>query len=161
MVRVGDAHIGGGICGDVGDHIVVNSRVVRIQPHIHGDVRIQLFKIPDGLLINGGLPLVGVVLGPEGNGVLLCGVKGFRHRVVKLRRAGVFRQGSVAAGEQQQRRKQEDDDFFHPLVPPLATPAMIFFRKSRNRTISGREMTTTAAIMAGMFSRPKPLSRIS
>ena len=38
---------------------------------------------------------------------------------------------------------------------------MIFFRKIRNRTISGTEMTTTAAIMAGMFSRPKPFSRIS
>ena len=38
---------------------------------------------------------------------------------------------------------------------------MIFRRKIRNSTISGTEMTTTAAIMAGMFSRPKPFSRIS
>ena len=48
-----------------------------------------------------------------------------------------------------------------PLVPPLATPAMIFLWKIKNRMIRGREMTTTAAIMAGIFSRPKPFSRIS
>ena len=38
---------------------------------------------------------------------------------------------------------------------------MIFLWKIRNSTISGTEMTTTAAIIAGMFSRPKPFSRIS
>ena len=37
---------------------------------------------------------------------------------------------------------------------------MIFLRKSRNSTTSGTEITTTAAIIAGMFSRPKPFSRI-
>ena len=40
---------------------------------------------------------------------------------------------------------------FHPFVPPLATPSMIFFRKTRNRTIRGREITTTAAIIEGIF----------
>ena len=49
----------------------------------------------------------------------------------------------------------------YPFVPPLATPSMIFLRKIKNSTISGTEMTTTAAIIAGMFSRPKPFSRIS
>ena len=38
---------------------------------------------------------------------------------------------------------------------------MILLRKIRNSTISGTEITTTAAIIAGMFSRPKPFSRIS
>ena len=38
---------------------------------------------------------------------------------------------------------------------------MIFFRKMRKRTINGTLMTTTAAIIAGVFSRPKPFSRIS
>ncbi len=49
----------------------------------------------------------------------------------------------------------------HPFVPPLDTPSIIFFRNARNRTISGTEITTTAAIIAGTFSRPKPFSRIS
>ena len=40
-------------------------------------------------------------------------------------------------------------------------PAMIFLRKIRNSTISGAEMTQTAAIMAGILSLPKPFSRIS
>lgn len=38
---------------------------------------------------------------------------------------------------------------------------MTLRRKIRNSAISGAEMTTTAAIIAGMFSRPKPFSRIS
>ena len=38
---------------------------------------------------------------------------------------------------------------------------MIFLRKIRKRTISGTEMATTAAIMAGTFARPKPFWRIS
>ena len=67
------------------------------------------------------------------------------------------------AEEHQQRQKEGRESVSpdHPLVPPLETPAMTFLRKIRNSTISGTEMTTTAAIMAGMFSRPKPFSRIS
>ena len=49
----------------------------------------------------------------------------------------------------------------HPFVPPLETPSMIFLWKSRNSKMSGRDTITTAAIMAGMFSRPRPFSRIS
>ena len=52
-------------------------------------------------------------------------------------------------------------EFFHPFVPPLATPSMIFLRKTRKRMIKGRLITTTAAIIAGIFSRPKPFSLIS
>ena len=37
---------------------------------------------------------------------------------------------------------------------------MILLRKTRKSTISGMEITTTAAIMAGMLSRPKPCSRL-
>lgn len=47
------------------------------------------------------------------------------------------------------------------MVPPRATPDMICFRYPRNSRIRGMEITTTAAIIAGMFARPKPLSRIS
>ena len=74
--------------------------------------------------------------------------------------------GIVAAGQshqrcQHQQQRQKFAKFHHPLVPPLETPSMIFLRNTRNSTISGTEMTTTAAIMAGMFSLPKPFSRIS
>jgi prepilin-type N-terminal cleavage/methylation domain-containing protein len=71
---------------------------------------------------------------------------------------------AVTAAEQRQQKKAQQGGSKasdHPLVPPLDTPAMIFFRKIRNRMISGTEMTTTAAIIAGIFSRPKPFSRIS
>ena len=37
---------------------------------------------------------------------------------------------------------------------------MIFLWKMRKMMISGIEMTTTAAIIAGMFSLPNPDSRI-
>ena len=37
---------------------------------------------------------------------------------------------------------------------------MIFLRKTKNSKISGTEMTSTAAIMAGIFSRQKPFSRM-
>ena len=49
----------------------------------------------------------------------------------------------------------------HPFVPPLDTPSMTFFLNIRNSTISGTDITTTAAIIAGTFSRPNPFSRIS
>ena len=51
--------------------------------------------------------------------------------------------------------------FSYPFVPLLETPSMIFSRKIRKSTTSGIEITTTAAIMAGIFSRPNPFSRIS
>ena len=37
---------------------------------------------------------------------------------------------------------------------------MIFFLKMMKRIISGSETATTAAIIAGTFSRPNPFSRI-
>ena len=49
----------------------------------------------------------------------------------------------------------------YPFVPPLDTPAMILSRKARNSTISGTLTATTAAIIAGISCRPKPLSRIA
>ena len=64
-------------------------------------------------------------------------------------------------GEDQDQEKDKGKLLFHPFVPPLETPAMIFFRKTRNSTISGTLITTTAAIIAGVFSRPKPFSRIA
>ena len=158
MVRVGDAHVGGGSRGDVGDHVVIDVPVVGVQPQIHGDVGVQLLKIRDGLLVDVGLGHVGVVLRPKGD--LIVPLNALR---LGGHRKGGLLPGAVAGREAQPQghRQQEREKPFHPLVPPCDTPSMIFFRKARNSRISGTLMTTTAAIMAGMFSRPKPFSLIS
>ncbi len=164
MVGVGDADVGGGVRGDVGNDVVVDFAVVRIQPEIHGDVGIQRFKVRNGLLVDVHLSHVGVVFCPEGDLIPPGGVKLIGNRI-GTGSGGILPGGkrTVAAGEGkgQHKGKGEGKQLFHPFTPPLETPSMIFFRKIRNRTISGREMATTAAIMAGMFSRPKPFSRIS
>ena len=157
VVGIGDADIGGGVRCDIGNDIVVNLAVVRIQPQIYRDIGIQRFEVRNGLLVDLHLGHVGIVLCPEGNLEITGRIKGFRDFKNLLLR------GAVTAGKrcQQNDGKEYGNDSFHPFIPPLETPAMIFFRKIRNRTISGTEMTTTAAIMAGIFSRPKPFSRIS
>ena len=49
VVRVGDAHVGGGAGGDVGDDVVVDVAVVGVQPQVHGDVGVQRLKVLNGL----------------------------------------------------------------------------------------------------------------
>ena len=156
VIRVGDTHIGGGVCGNVGDHIVVNETVVGVKLQLYGDVGIQLLKIFNCFFVDLNLGGVTVVFRPEGDLVIFGGVKAFRHL-----EHGFFL-GAVTAGkaEKQGNYQQKRYQFFHPLVPPLATPSMIRLRKIKNRTISGAEITHTAAIMAGILSLPKPLSRI-
>ena len=164
VVGVGDADVGGGVGCDVGDDVVVDFAVIRVQPEIHGDVGIQRFKVRNGLLVDVHLSHVGIVFCPEGDLIAPGGVKVVRNRVGDGS-GGILPGGqrTVAAGEGkgQHKGKRERKQLFHPFTPPLETPSMIFLRKIRNSTISGREMATTAAIMAGMFSRPKPFSRIS
>ena len=158
MVRVGNTDIGRCIGGDIGDDVVVNGAVVRIGTDIHMNVGVEGLKVLNGLFIDLDLGLVGIVLGPEGNVVISGGVEFFRQL------KGYTFGGSVAACQQsaadkdqhQHKRQKSSSGLFHPLIPPLETPAMIFLRKIRKRTISGTEMATTAAIMAGTFSRPKP-----
>ena len=158
VVGVGDAHIGRGVGGDVGDDIVVDLAVVGIQPQLHRDVGVQRLKIGDGFVIDIHLCLVGVVLGPECDLVLPGLVKAVRYG------EGILPAGAVAAAQRQQGEQRQQRGnirlFHHPLVPPLETPSMILLRNRRNSTISGTEMTTTA-IMAGIFSRPKPFSRMA
>ena len=156
VVGIGDAHVGSGFGGNIGDDIVIDAAVIGIKPQIDLDIGIQLLKIGDGLFINSYLGQVGVVFCPEGDLVLSGFVKALRNG------KGVRFSGAVTAaqGQQTAQRQKQSGDLSHPLVPPLETPSMILLRKIRNSTISGREMTTTAAIMAGMFSRPKPLSRM-
>ncbi len=158
MVGVGDADIRGGIGGDIGDDVIVDLAVVGIQAHIHVNIGIERLEIINGLLIDLRLCLVGVILGPEDDLIVSGGIQGLRDlKGTDLARA-------VAGAEEKQGGQEEDKEaktLSHPLVPPLETPSMIFLWKTRKRTIRGTEMTTTAAIMAGMFSRPKPFSRIS
>ena len=71
---------------------------------------------------------------------------------------------AVAGGERKEKRrnKQKNNNFLHhPFVPPLETPDIILRLKMRKITISGTEIATTAAIIAGTLSRPKPFSRIA
>ena len=158
VVRVGDAYVGRGGGGNVGDDVVVDLGIVGVKADRHVDIGIKLLKVRHRLLIDLYLGLVGVVLGPEGDVVVPAFVKALRDlKYASLPRAVAARQQGQTA---QQPKRREDAPDLHPLVPPLETPSMIFLRKIRNRTISGRDTATTAAIMAGMFSRPKPLSRM-
>ena len=160
VIRIGDADVRRGLGGDVGDHVVVDLAVIRIQAQIHFNIRIQRFKPLDGVLVDRHLRHVGVVLCPECDLMLLRPVEFLRDL------EGLQPPGAVAARQREQaehetHKQQRRALLAHPFVPPLATPAMIFCRKIRNSTISGTEMDTTAAIIAGMFSRPKPLSRMA
>ena len=79
MVGVGDAHVGRGIGGDIGDHIVVDLAIVGVQPQLHCDIGVQRLKVGDGLVVDVHLRFVGVVLGPEGDLILPRLVKAVRH----------------------------------------------------------------------------------
>ena len=161
MVRVGNAHIWGGSRGDIGNDIVINLAVISVKPKVYRNVWVQRLEILDGFLVNRSLGFVGVVFCPEGNLIILGGIEFLRDG------EGLQSTGAVTAGEHQHPCKHQgehqpfSEQFSHPFVPPLATPAIIFLRKIKKRIISGREITTTAAIIAGIFSRPKPFSRIS
>ena len=160
MIRIGNTDVRRRIGRDIGDDIVIDPAVIGIQAHLDLDVRIKILEIFDGFLVDAGLYFVRIVLRPEDHFVLAAGIKALRDR------EGTGILGSMAARQRSahdQERKQSHEFhlFFHPLMPPLDTPAMIFLWKTRKSTISGTEITTTAAIIAGMFSRPKPFSRIS
>ena len=161
MIRISNADIGRGIRGNIRYHIIINLAIIRIQPQIHRNIGIKLLKIINSLLIDGCLSLVRVVLSPEGNLIIPGIVKFLRN--LKGRKSP----GAMAPGQDKkacrcgQGKEKAHEKFCHPLVPPLETPSIIFLWKIRNRITRGTEITTTAAIIAGIFSRPKPFSRIS
>ena len=95
VIRVADADIGGGPGGNIGYDIVIYFPVIRVQPQVYRDVGIELLKILNRLFINIRLPLIGIVFRPKGNLMLLCGIKGLRHRKVR-----VF-PGTMTAGKQE------------------------------------------------------------
>ena len=70
VIRIGDADIGRGIGGNVGDHIIVYFPIIRIQTQIHPDIGIQRLEIIDCPFINPGLGLIGIVFGPESDFIL-------------------------------------------------------------------------------------------
>ena len=160
MIRIGDADVRRRIRRDIRDHIVVDLPVVRIQANVDVDIGIQLLKRLDRRLIDLRLRFIGIILCPKRELLFLRRVKRFGH----------FKGGKPACamasctyGDGENRRQQQRRFFHcvHPFVPPLDTPSMILLRNSRNSTMSGSEIATTAAIMAGMFSRPNPFSRIA
>ncbi len=160
MVWVGYADVRGGACCDVGYNVVVNPAVISVKPQIYAYVWIKLLKIRDSLFVDGSLGLVGVVFCPEGKLILAGFVKfcgdiesfGFSRAVTSCKGETAYSHDS---------RAEDRKSPFHPFVPPLETPSIILLRKIRKMIISGMDITTTAAIMAGIFSLPNPFSRIS
>ena len=81
MVGIGNADIRRRIGLNVGDNVVVNTAIVGIQTQLNLDVGIKCFKIGNRLLIYARLSDVGIVLGPEGQLVLLV-FKGVRMKLI-------------------------------------------------------------------------------
>ncbi len=65
MIRVGNADIRCRVRCDVGNDIVVDLAIVRVQPEIDRDIRIQLLEGFYCILIDRSLCLVGIVFRPE------------------------------------------------------------------------------------------------
>ena len=135
MVRVGDAHVGGGLGGDVGDHVVVDVPVVGVKPQVYGDVGVQGLKIGDGLFVDVGLGHVGVVLGPEGDLILPRQAGGgLRHGEG---RSGPGCRGRRTGTGPRSRARVRLSSFFIPWSPPCDNALHDLFRKARNSRISG------------------------
>ena len=75
MIGVGDADVRGGVRRNVRNDIIVNFAVIGIQTQVHSDVRVDIFKILDGFLIDVGLAFVRVILCPERDLIIPRGVK--------------------------------------------------------------------------------------
>ena len=162
VIRVSNTYVRGCIRRNIGDHIIVNISIICVKPQVYRDIGIQFLEIFNSLFINVSLGLICIVFCPEGDLIVLGGVESFRDS-----ESCSFFLPAVTAGKRGKTHKDQKyccQNFscsFHPLIPPWDTPAMIFRRNTRNRMINGTEITTTAAIMAGIFSRPNPFSRIS
>ena len=61
MVRIGDADIRGGIGGNIGDNVIIDSAVVRIQAQVYRNIGIKRLKVLNGFFVNIRLGLVGIV----------------------------------------------------------------------------------------------------
>ena len=65
MIRIGNTYIGSRIGGNIGNHVIIDSAVIRIELERYLDVGIQLFKILNGLPVNIRLRLIGIIFSPE------------------------------------------------------------------------------------------------
>ena len=79
MVRIRDADVRRRVCLDIGDDIVIDAAIIRIETKIDFDIGVKRLKICDRLFIYTGLIDVGIVLCPEGDLVIAGGVKLLRH----------------------------------------------------------------------------------
>ena len=52
MVRIGDADIRGGIGGNIGDNVIIDSAVVRIQAQVYRNIGIKRLKVLNGFFVN-------------------------------------------------------------------------------------------------------------
>ena len=165
MIRVGDADIRRRLRRNIRNNVVVNFTVIRVELQIDRNIRVECLKIRDRFFVNIRLTDVRVVFCPERDLILLCRVEALRHFKCSLfLRAVTSGQPCCSPGQTDERHRTGQHlfpEWSHPFTPPCDTPAIIFLRNTKNSTISGTEITTTAAIMAGIFSLPKPFSRIS
>ena len=70
MVRIGDTHVGRGVGGNIGDHIIVDLAVIGVEPDVHMDVGVQLLEGGNAVFIHLCLVFVGVIFRPEGDLIL-------------------------------------------------------------------------------------------
>ena len=161
MVGIGYAYIRRCVGCNVCDNVVIYFAVVRIKPKAYFYVWVEQFKVAYGLLVYPCLVLIGIVLGPEGKLILPRSIELLRH-YERIHAAGAVARRERAA--ERNERYYKAYGFYcaaHPFNPPLDTPSIIFFLKIRNSAMSGTDIATTAAIIAGMLSRPKPPSRMA
>ena len=70
MIRISDADIRRRIGGNIGNNVIIDFAVIRIQIQIHRDIGIQCLKIRDSFFVNIRLGFVGIIFRPEGDFVI-------------------------------------------------------------------------------------------
>ena len=95
IVRISDADIRRRVGGNIGNDIIIDLTVVRIQTHIDRHIRVQGFKIFDRLLIDPGLCLVGIIFRPESELDRFRGIESLRNHEL------VGSPGTMAARKEQ------------------------------------------------------------
>ena len=161
MVGIGYAYVRRRAGGDVCYDVVIYFPVIRVKADIDLDVRVKRFKVGNGFSVYFHLRFVRIVLCPERYFVIFRRIKLLRQGEIGGKPRAVTRRENRHDRAKENSGKHRRENSFHPFVPPLATPSIILFLNTRKRIISGSDTATTAAIIAGMFSLPKPFSLIS
>ena len=102
VVRIRDAHIGRGVGGNVGDHILIDAAVISVELQRHLDIGIDLLELLDRILVDIRLGDIALGLGPEGDliGTAFIEARRQKERVLVLR--------AMAARQKQTRHQQEN-----------------------------------------------------